>query len=187
MFAFETFPILETPRLILREIGFGDARHLLAIRGDYRVTRWNTVPLLRNMDDAIDLIDRTQLAYADHRRIDWGVVIKDNLAAGMVARIGFNYWLRDEQRASFGYDVAVAFWRRGIATEAARAVAGFGFAQMGLDRIEADAYRENVASQRVLQKVGFRKVGVDQDWEYGTLRQMFLYTLTYHDWMKQTL
>ncbi|MBK8027707.1 MAG: hypothetical protein IPK19_41590 [Chloroflexi bacterium] len=33
MFTYESFPILETPRLILREISFTDARHLLVIRG----------------------------------------------------------------------------------------------------------------------------------------------------------
>ncbi|MBK8027706.1 MAG: GNAT family N-acetyltransferase [Chloroflexi bacterium] len=117
--------------------------------------------------------------------MDWAILLKDNPDAGMVARIGYNYWLRSEYRASFGYDVAVAYWRRGIATEAARAVAAFGFDQMGLRRIEADTYRENLASQRVLEKVGFRKVGVERDWDYGSLRELFLYALTHSEWTKQ--
>lgn len=184
MYDFSTFPVLETPRLLLREIAFSDARDLLQIRGDYRVTRYNTVRMLRSLDESIDLIDRTRLAYGDRRRIDWAITLKDNPGAGMIARIGFNYWLHEDSRASVGYDVAFAYWRRGIATEAARAVADFGFSQIDLRQIDADAYRENVASQRVLEKVGFVKTGVEREWEYGVRREFILYALTYPHWKK---
>lgn len=185
MFDFESFPVLETPRLVLREITLADARHLLQIRGDYRVTRYNTVRMLRTLDDSLDLIDRTRLAYADRRRIDWGIHLKENPRAGMIARIGYNYWLREEFRASVGYDVAFAYWRRGIATEAARAVSDFGFAQMELRQIDADAYRENIASQRVLEKVGFHRIGVEREWEFGILKELVLYSYTYIEWRKR--
>ncbi len=184
MFDFETFPLLETPRLRLRAITDADARALLSIRGDPRVTRYNPVPTLRTMAESLDLIDRTRLAYSDKYRIDWAIVLKEHPHAGMVGRIGFNYWLKDEFRSSVGYDIAFAFWRRGIATEALEAVTGFGFESMALRQIDADAYKENKASCRVLVKAGFRQIGVDEEWEFGVLRQRMVYALTIYEWRK---
>jgi RimJ/RimL family protein N-acetyltransferase len=63
------------------------------------------------------------------------------------------------QRAELGYWIGVPFWRRGYATEAARAVLQFGFANLGLHRIHAHYFAENTASGRVLEKIGMRPEG----------------------------
>jgi ribosomal-protein-alanine N-acetyltransferase len=56
--------------------------------------------------------------------------------------IEIGWWLRPE------------FWDKGLATEAARAVLAEGFGPLGLKRIVAIALRENIASLRVMQKLG---------------------------------
>jgi RimJ/RimL family protein N-acetyltransferase len=63
------------------------------------------------------------------------------------------------QRAELGYWIGVPLWRRGYATEAARAVVEFGFANLGLHRIHAHYFAENKASGRVLEKIGMRPEG----------------------------
>ena len=63
------------------------------------------------------------------------------------------------QRAELGYWIGVPYWRRGYATEAARAMLAFGFANLGLHRIHAHYFAENIASGRVLQKIGMRPEG----------------------------
>ncbi len=185
MFDYKTYPNLETPHLILREITLDDAPRILAIRGDVRVTRSNTVYNLNDLDEAVDLIDRTRLAYEDRRRIDWGIVLKDAPHVGLVGRIGYNYWLREDERGSIGYDVAFDYWGRGIATEAVRAVINFGFREMLLAKIDADAFIDNIASQRVLLKAGFRRLGTEREWEFGVLRELVLFTLKQRDWAKK--
>jgi ribosomal-protein-alanine N-acetyltransferase len=52
------------------------------------------------------------------------------------------------------YYLARPFWGRGLATEAARAFLAYGFQELGLSRIVAGANVLNVASNRVLQKIG---------------------------------
>ncbi len=185
MFDYKTYPNLETPHLILREITLDDAPRILAIRGDVRVTRSNTVYNLNDLDEAVDLIDRTRLAYEDRRRIDWGIVLKDAPHVGLVGRIGYNYWLREDERGSIGYDVAFDYWGRGIATEAVRAVINFGFREMLLAKIDADAFIDNIASQRVLLKAGFQRLGTEREWEFGVLRELVLFTLKQRDWAKK--
>jgi len=62
--------------------------------------------------------------------------------------------------ASTGYSVDHAYEGRGIITEAVRAVIQFGFEELNLNRIEACRMRENVASKRVMDKLGFEEEGV---------------------------
>ena len=54
-----------------------------------------------------------------------------------------------------GYMLGPAVWGHGYATEAGRAVLAHGFETLRADRIEADVFASNIASQRVLEKLGF--------------------------------
>jgi RimJ/RimL family protein N-acetyltransferase len=57
-----------------------------------------------------------------------------------------------------------AYWRQGLGTEAARAIAQYGFEQLHLSRLICLIDRENQASQKVARKIGmtFEKEGVDE-------------------------
>jgi len=59
-----------------------------------------------------------------------------------------------------GYRYRPKAWGRGIATEAARAVLEQGFGVLGIDPIVAVAHPENIASHRVLEKIGLQRQGV---------------------------
>ena len=63
------------------------------------------------------------------------------------------------QHAELGYWIGVPYWGRGFATEAAGAVAALGFESLGLHRIFAHVHAGNIASQRVLEKIGMRHEG----------------------------
>jgi RimJ/RimL family protein N-acetyltransferase len=62
--------------------------------------------------------------------------------------------------AEFGYWLGRAYWGRGIATEAAAMLAQHAFEERGLRRLEAHVYAPNVASARVLEKIGFTREAV---------------------------
>lgn len=185
-FDFTSFPILYTSRLILREIVLPDAEAILSIRGDVRVTRLNSGKPMQTLDEARELIMKGRQAYDDHRRIDWGIVLKAAPEAGLVGRCGFNYWLRQDRRASIGYDLGYAYWGEGIMTEAVGAIVQFGFEQMRLNRIEADTDAENFGSMRVLEKVGFKREGVqrEQYFEWEEFHDLVLYALLKKDFVK---
>ena len=65
----------------------------------------------------------------------------------------------DRRAGELGYAYAPWAWGRGYATEAARALVGYGFGPLRLERIEARAMTENPASCRVLAKAGLRRIG----------------------------
>jgi RimJ/RimL family protein N-acetyltransferase len=56
--------------------------------------------------------------------------------------------------ARLAYYLARPYWGRGLATEAGRVFVEYGFRTLGLSRIEAGANAANVASNRVLEKLG---------------------------------
>ena len=81
------------------------------------------------------------------------------------AQPGFLGWcclipLEDSGLIEIGYRYVRAAWGRGVATEAGRVVLDHGFRSLGLDPIVAVARRENLASRRVLEKLGLRYQGL---------------------------
>jgi ribosomal-protein-alanine N-acetyltransferase len=56
---------------------------------------------------------------------------------------------------TLGYYLARPYWGRGLATEAGRAFVQYGFGELGLTRLVAGTDAQNVASNRVLVKLGF--------------------------------
>ena len=63
------------------------------------------------------------------------------------------------QAASLGYWIGLPFIGRGLMTDAAGAAVRFAFGTLGLNRLEAACLTSNVASARVLEKIGFVKEG----------------------------
>lgn len=183
-FNFEIFPVLYTERLILREITLNDAEALFRVRSDIRVTRLNSGKPMEVVGEAHELIEKSRRAFLDQRRIDWGIVLKAAPQLGVIGRVGFNYWLKQDRRASIGYDLAYIYWGQGIMTEAVRALIQFGFTEMDLNRIEADAAAENIGSIRVLEKTGFTREGVQQEqyFEWDEFHNLVLYALLRKDY-----
>ncbi len=177
VFNFEAFPVLETPRLILRELSLHDAEAVFRIRGDYQVTIYNTGEPYTRLDQAISLIEGVREGFEAGLELRWGITLKPNpMVIGMC---GYNYWMRDHFRGSIGYDMARAHWGKGLMPEALHAIIHFGFSRMALNRVEADVLSENTASIRVLEKLGFVREGVlrERDFERGAFRDLNLYGL----------
>lgn len=79
----------------------------------------------------------------------------------VVGRINLNTIVRGaSQSASLGYWLAEAAGGRGIATAAVRDIVRIAFGELGLHRIQADTLVHNGASQRVLERNGFVRIGL---------------------------
>jgi len=76
---------------------------------------------------------------------------------GIGLTLKHDIWRRS---AEFGYWLGEAHWGRGIATEAARAMVGYAFANLSICRLYAGAFEWNPASMRVLEKAGFTREAV---------------------------
>ena len=182
MFNFDVFPLLETPRMLLRELFEDDDDAVLRIRGDYEVTKYNTGSPISTRTEAQILIEGIASDFRQHLSVRWGLELKNS--GEMIGICGYNYWDRLNMRASVGYDLARTYWGQGLMSEALRRIVQFGFEEMGLNRVEADCTSLNTASARVLEKVGFKHEGVqrEQYFENGQFHDLMLFSLLKRDW-----
>jgi ribosomal-protein-alanine N-acetyltransferase len=85
--------------------------------------------------------------------------------SNIIGTVGFNNFTK-RHRANIGYDLQVDFWNRGFITEALEAVIEYGFYELNINRIEAEVMPGNVASEKVLSKIGFKNEGLLRQWMY---------------------
>ncbi|MBK8138947.1 MAG: GNAT family N-acetyltransferase [Chloroflexi bacterium] len=181
-FEFLQFPTLNTNRLVLREVTERDAADVFELRGDYQVTKLNFGVNYKSLDEAHFTIQRMREGFDVAQHLRFGITLgTDDKVIGLV---GFNYFSHADHRAAVGFDLQRRFWGRGIMPEALTAVLDFGFNQIGLNRIEADCSIMNLASQRVLQKVGFVYEGRQRDQYYydGTYFDLLLWSILKREW-----
>jgi len=182
-FDFRLFPFLETTRLTLRQLSRLDDRAVFEIRNDYQVTKYNTGDAYTKIEQAQELIQNIRAEYVERKTVRWGITLKPK--DKVIGMVGFNYWDQVDHRASIGFDLRQDQWRKGIMTEAVREVIRFGFENMRLNRIEADASIYNVGSIALLQKVGFIQEGVqrEQYYEDGNYHDLVLFALLKREWL----
>ena len=164
-------PRLETERLVLRALTPDDAAAIFAYASDPEVARYVLWEAHRSVEDAKAFLDLTMGRYESGDAPDWGIVYKGD--GRLVGTSGFVAWEREHDRAEVGCVLHRGYWGMGLAAEALRAMISFGFARMGLNRIEARCIAENEASARIIEKAGM-------SYE-GTLRQRELLKGEYRD------
>jgi RimJ/RimL family protein N-acetyltransferase len=148
-------PIVETDRLLLRHFDEGDVDAYFVLGSDPAIIRYTGDPNggLKSRDDALAVLRARPLAdYAKYGYGRWACV--DKASGAVIGFAGLKY-LEDVQEVDLGYRFVPAFWGRGLATEAARAVLDHGFARLGLDCVVGYVAPDNRASMRVLEKLGF--------------------------------
>lgn len=143
-------PQLETERLILRKFTEADLEALYRIYGDTEVNRFLPWFPLKSMAEAASFFEERYAAvYAQPQAYAYAVCLRsDNVPVGYV-HVGM------EESHDFGYGLHRTFWRRGIMTEAGRAV----IAQVkkdGLPYITATHDVNNPRSGAVMRRLGMR-------------------------------
>jgi len=81
--------------------------------------------------------------------------------------------------AETGYFIGEPFWNKGITTKAVKLICEYGFKEFDIVRIHTGVFEYNKASQRVLEKCGFKKEGVLEKavWKNGKLCNEIRYAL----------
>jgi ribosomal-protein-alanine N-acetyltransferase len=174
--------VIKTSRLELRPLAQGDESRLFEIHSDPEFMRYWSSPPWTSLDQATALIQRDQAELAAGIQLRLGVrLAKEALLIGTCCLFKFHTQCR---RAEVGYGIARASWRNGYMAEALSALIDFGFAELNLNRIEADIDPRNVASAKILEKLGFLREGyLRQRWIVdGEVSDSALYGLLAEDW-----
>jgi ribosomal-protein-alanine N-acetyltransferase len=173
---------LQTERLLLRPFAESDWQAAHAMLSDPEVIRYvpaGTSSEEETREHVLTLINEHQ---ADPPRYNFAIVLRSE---GVCIGICFLEMRVEEPRqANLGYLLSQHYWGRGYATEAARAVISYGFQKLGLHRVYATCRPANVASIRVMEKLGMRREAHFRQhrWMKGAWQDSYLYAILDHEW-----
>ncbi|MGM0899528.1 MAG: GNAT family N-acetyltransferase [Bacillota bacterium] len=145
-------PQLETPRLLMRKVTFKDLEDMHAYTSSQEVTKYVPFPTHKTLEDTRKFIDFILEQYQINKKLLWGIQLRETQK--FIGTIEFVSFEPTHNKAEIAYILSDDYWGNGIMSEAANEVIKFGFQTLNLTRIQARTFKENIGSQKVLEKVG---------------------------------
>ncbi|MBP1944281.1 GNAT family N-acetyltransferase [Cytobacillus luteolus] len=145
------YPKLESERYYLRLLTLDDAEDVYKHFADPQITKFMDIEPCKDIQEAIKIITY----HIKDRGCRWGIYEK--VSNQFVGTCGYHY-IRDSKNqviAEVGFDLAKAFWGKGIMTEVMHTVLDYGFKELGFDVIDATVELENQKSLVLMHKLGF--------------------------------
>ena len=156
--ALKQFPVLKTARLTLRQIEECDAAaYYHGLSALPHTSSWLDSAEAQSVGKARNAIRSYNNYYKRAKTtIPWVLTDHEGSVVGFVKL----FEIQHRSKAEIGYWLTERLWGKGLMTEALQAVVAFAFGPLGLHRIYATTHLDNKASQRVLERTGFKKEGV---------------------------
>ena len=152
---FQPFPIIKTPRLILRKLKLTDAPEFYFLRSDKGVLRYIDRKPAKSLADTKKFMKNLFKLEIKNEGINWAITLKGNdHLLGYVCIFNIK---KEHHRAELGYILHPSVQGRGIANEAVKAVLKIAFSKFKLHSIEANINPKNKASIKLIKKNNFRK------------------------------
>ena len=145
---------VETQRLVLREFQQGDVRELAPILADPQVMKFSPTGII-SIAQTQERIEGFISCYKEFGFGKWAIILKE--IDKLIGYCGIAVdQIDNKAERELGYRLDSSFWGKGLATEAAAAAVQCGFEQFNLPYVLSIVERANIASVRVLEKIGMR-------------------------------
>ena len=145
--------ILETEKLILRDLETGDLDSLAVIYADADVMKYIGTGKTFTREQTKASIDRWKAYREKNGYSNWAVA--DKSSGALIGKCGFSD-LPDNLGIEISYLFTKNRWGKGIASEISLATLDYGFSILNLEKIKGFVYPENTASIRVIEKMGMK-------------------------------
>ena len=148
--------IFETERLILRRFTEADTKLLLYLNSDPEVLKYLHEIPLKDEAHSLQILKTVILPQYEKNLGRWAIHLKENNE--FIGWSGLKF--RPElDEIDLGYRFVKTAWGKGYATEAASHTLKYGLQTLGLQTITGRAHIENIASIKVLEKIGMKFIG----------------------------
>jgi RimJ/RimL family protein N-acetyltransferase len=145
--------ILETSRLIVREISETDLDNLCKMLADEKVMEFSVNGPM-NKSQTLEFIQWCQSSYENHGVGPWA--LEDKETGSFIGFTGLSQECIDgKQEFHVGYRIERNYWHKGFATEAVKSTVDYGLNIEGHEYIYAIIEPEHHSSIRVIEKTGF--------------------------------
>lgn len=174
-------PTLSTQRLTLRPFTSADADEVVRLAGAREVAATTLlIPHPYQKSDALAWIATHEPEFARSARADFAISLHDGT---LIGAIGLSI-SATHNHADIGYWIGVPYWGHGYATEAGREIIRYGFQDRALNRLTAHHFAGNLASGRVIQKMGLKQEGLFRQHvkKWGTYTDAVMYGILRSEW-----
>jgi [ribosomal protein S5]-alanine N-acetyltransferase len=182
------FPVLETERLLLRELRPEDAQprfEMLQAPDILKYIPWTAPETVEACSETVIKL-RDQFHDDESLGLNWAITLKAD--GEFIGCMKYWKWFGHENRiAELGYELAKPHWNRGYMTEAMVAAVHCGFERCNLMRCQLTIDSRNGASARVAEKAGFKLEGTLRKFAYLAKRQewydLLMLSITRDEWL----
>ena len=178
----DCLPTIAATRVALRWLTEADIDALFSVFSDPTVMRFWSSPSLPRRADARKLLGDIHDSFRKKELFQWGLVRQDD--DFVIGTCTLAHLDASNRRAEIGFALGREHWGNGYMGEALNALVGFAFRDLDLHRLEADVDPRNVASIRILEKLGFQREGhLRERWLVNSEKQDALfYGLLQREW-----
>ena len=157
--------LIETERLILREFKYADDENMLKYWiNDPKIQSLYGEPVYSTKKEVKELLDKYISSYEKSDYYRWAIILKEtDECIGQIACFLVD---NNNQFAEIEYCIGSLFQRKGLATEATKAVIKYGFDKMNLHKVQISHKSINIPSRKVIEKCGFVYEGTLRDFFY---------------------
>lgn len=175
-------PAFETKCLVLRSLCMDDADDIFEFSSDPQVAHHMTWEVNINKSQTLLFINSVLEGYKAGTSADWAIAEK--ISQKVIGICSFVDWSNEHSNAVLGYVINRSYWGNGYATEAANELLKYGFQTLQLHRIEAHCDIDNLASEKVMKKLGMSFEGLLRQNQYikGTFRDTKIYGILQEDY-----
>jgi ribosomal-protein-alanine N-acetyltransferase len=149
----QSFPVLNTKRLQLRQLTAEDAPHIAALRSDDEVNKYIDRPRKTTLDEAKAFILKINNGFLNNENYYWAIT--EAASGELIGTICLWNFSNDRSCAEIGYELSRSWQGKGFMTESLDSVISLARDQLQLEKLEAFTHGKNQASRKLLVKFGF--------------------------------
>ena len=154
------FMIIQTKRLNIRQVSILDIDKIHELHSLPETDEFNTLGIPETIQTTNEIVKEWLVGQNSIPRTSYVFCIEHLSTNQFIGLMALNVGKANFRTAEVWFKIHVDFWRKGYTTEALTKLLAFGFSDLNLHRIEAGCAVENLASIRVLEKVGMTKEGM---------------------------
>ncbi len=164
-------PHFFTNRLYIRPIEWEDIDDFFNVCSQREVTQYLTFNPHEYLSDTHRVIENMMRAYSMGQSVNFAIVLKSTNHLIGSASLTFNYVNRS---AEVGYLLDAKYWNQGYMSEAIQALIEVAFNYYRVEFLYAKHIVENIASQKIIEKMHFKKIRVQ---EQSFIKNQHIYSI----------
>jgi len=150
---------LKGERIVLRPLRMSDAKVLVKYVNDPELTKYLSITPPLSLKQEQDYVKRTIKGWKIGNELDWAITLDGKL----IGTIALKHVDKKNMSAELGIWVARAHHRKGVGYESAKLAISFAFEKLGLNRIYYYLLAPNVASKKLIEKLGGKYEGTQRE------------------------